>query len=259
MHRLLIDQNSFPSPPLIFLLDLMGLSHDYSLKSIVRISQQRWLQPSKERWLFEPREEHRLNYILPFLDKLGCIDSLFAKDKEYDYALILGGYHTRLQARLAHLIDEWNQGVRFRRIVFLTGERYLDPQTEAPLFKWEKGRTEAELMQHMWERNFLAHPLKNLPFTFVDTPGSKDRTGAFRRPTTKDTLLKWLSFSPKPGKCLFISSQPFIGYQHSVLATYLPSSFSLETVGAPTEKNLSLSIYLDNLTRWLYQEQARTA
>src|SRR5690349_555147 len=97
MHHLLIDENQFPTPSLIFLFDLMGVSHDYSLKSMVRMTQQRWLQPSKERWHFEPREEHRIHYILPFLSRIGCVDAIWAKEKQYDYAIVLGGYHTRIE------------------------------------------------------------------------------------------------------------------------------------------------------------------
>src|SRR5579863_2689923 len=214
MNHSLIDDNSFPIPPLIFLLDLMGIAHDYSLKSMVRITQQKWLQPCKERWHFEPREEHRIDYILPFLNKIGCIAQHNAKETQYDYALVLGGFHTRIQARLKHLEKEWERGVRFRRLAFLTGERFLDPDLEAPLFNFTAKQTEAELMLHLWEKNYAASPMRNIPFTLVDTPGRKGQNGNWQRPTTKDTILKWLSYSPKPGKCLCISSQPFISYQH---------------------------------------------
>jgi hypothetical protein len=254
MHHLLIDDNQFPSPSLIFLFDLMGITHDYSLKSMVRATQERWLQPCKERWHFGPKEEHRMTYIFPFLGKIGCVDAVCAKEQHYDYALVLGGYYTRIQARLKTLADEWEKGARFRRLVFLTGERFLDPHTEAPLFNFTAKQTETELMLHLWKKNFASHPLQQLPFTLVDTPGRKDKEGHWVRPTTKDTILKWLSFSPMPGKCLCISSQPFVGYQHSVLSTYLPKDFSFETIGAYTEKDLPLSVYLDNLARWLYQE-----
>ena len=116
--------------------------------------------------------------------------------------------------------------------------------------------TETQLMLQFWQRQ-APDALKKLPFTLIDTPGKKNKEGCFSRPTTKDTVLKWLSFSPRPGKCLFISSQPFIGYQHSVISTYLPKNFCAETVGSYREKDLPLSVYLDNLSRWLYQEQLR--
>jgi hypothetical protein len=235
----------------------MGIAHDYSLNSLVRQTQEKWLQQNKERWQFEPREEHRFHYIFPFLKSLGCIDAFYAQEKQYDYAVVLGGYYTRIQARLNHLIEEWDRGVRFRYLVFLTGERFLDIETEMPQFNLKSDdKTEAALMQHIWEAQFPHHPLKDLPFTLVDTLGRKEAKG-WRRPSTKDTLLKWLSFSPKPGSCLFVSSQPFITYQHTVIQTHLPSSFSAETVGSYTEKHLALSVYLDNLSRWLYQEKQK--
>ncbi len=153
-----------------------------------------------------------------------------------------------------HLEKEWEKGVRFRRLAFLTGERFLDPNLEAPLFNLTSKQTEAELMVHLWGKNHAASLMQNIPFTLVNTPGRKGPNGNWQRPTTKDTVLKWLSYTPKPGKCLCISSQPFIGYQHTVLQTYLPKAFSIETVGASTEKDLPLSVYLDNMARWLFQE-----
>jgi hypothetical protein len=254
MDHLLIDENHFPTPSLIFLFDLMGITHDYSLKSMVRATQQKWLQPCKECWHFDPKEEHRMGYIFPFLQKIGCVDAVYPKEQQYDYALVLGGYYTFIQSRLKTLVNEWEKGVRFRRLVFLTGERFLDPRTEAPLFNFTSKQTEAELMLHLWEKHFASSTLKGLPFTLVDTPGSKNKEGNWLRPTTMDTILKWLSYAPKPGKCLCISSQPFIGYQHSVLSTYLPKNFLIETIGDGAEKDLPLSVYLDNLARWLYQE-----
>ncbi len=253
MHHFLIDENHFPTPSLIFLFDLMGIAHDYSLKSMVRATQQKWLQPSKERWHFDPKEEHRMSYIFPFLQKIGCVDAVGAKEQHYDYALVMGGYHTRILSRLKTLVDQWEKGIRFRRLVFLTGQRFLDPQTEVPLYRFTTKQTEAELMVYLWEKNFASKMLQ-IPFTLVDTPGSEDKEGRWLRPTTKDTILKWLSYAPKPGKCLCISSQPFVGYQHAVLSTFLPKNFSFETIGAYTEKDLPLSVYLDNLARWLYQE-----
>jgi hypothetical protein len=245
----LIDKNGFPSPSLIFLLDLMRLPHDYSLKSIMRVTQQHWLQATKERWHFEPREEYRLNYLFPFLQKLGCIDAILAQEKVYDYALVLGGYYTRIKARLAHLAKEWERGVRFKQLIFLTGERFLDSVTESLLFPLGEKATETDLMRHL----FKEHPLfDKLPLTVVDTAGTRGQKG-WQRPTTKDTILKWLKSAPMPGKCLFISSQPFVKYQHSVICSALPDTFSCETVGSYTEAGLSLSVYLDNFARWLYQ------
>jgi hypothetical protein len=245
----LIDKNGFPSSSLIFLLDLMALPHDYSLSSIVRSTQRHWLQPTKERWHFQPREEYRLAYLFPFLQKLGCIEGIVAKEKEYDYALLLGGYYTRLNARFAHLAKECEKGVCFKQLVLLTGERFLDPVTELPLFPLNKGATETDLMLHILKSYPL---LEKIPLTLINTPGSSHPKG-WQRPTTKDTLIQWLKSNPIPGKCLFISNQPFIPYQQSVIQSTLPKEFSFETVGSYAEPGLALCVYLDNLARWLYQ------
>jgi hypothetical protein len=79
-----------------------------------------------------------------------------------------------------------------------------------------------------------------------------------RRATTGDTIIDWLATSPAHGDCLFISNQPYVGYQDSVMRTYIPHSFgSLETCGPQASNTTRNSDILDDLARFLYQEKIR--
>src|SRR3989338_5300137 len=90
----------------------------------------------------------------------------------------------------------------------------------------------------------------------IDTPEQITATGKLSRPTTADTIKQWLAQeSPEPGTCLCISDQPYCNYQHIVCASYLPKSFTIETVGKKASDHERISTYLDTIARTLYQYQ----
>ena len=76
-----------------------------------------------------------------------------------------------------------------------------------------------------------------------------------RRPNTADTIKLWMHANPEPGLSLIISSQPYVHYQDAVLRAYLPAEFTLEVVGKKARSVVSDGKHLDNLARWLYQEE----
>ena len=78
----------------------------------------------------------------------------------------------------------------------------------------------------------------------------------FFKASTADTFIDWLKQNPESGSCLVISNNPYIGYQDLVARTFLPSDFKIETVGSQGSGE-KVSVYLDNLARWLYQEKQR--
>jgi len=250
----IIDAHEKPREALIDLLKLLKIPFAPSLSGVIDATQVAWIQWGKERWQFEERyPEHKENAI-PLLQQLGCIDAVPASQSQYDYALVLGGYAPRVQQRIDFLADCWKKGVRFRKVVFLTGERFLDRETEQyalPL------KTETELMRFLWDVSDLPQSLKEVTLEVVNTPRQMDSKGNLKRPNTGDTILEWLKAQPAAGKCLAISNQPFVGYHDAVLRTCLPAEFSIETIGNEVDKNLQLSVFLDNLARWLYQETLR--
>ena len=91
----------------------------------------------------------------------------------------------------------------------------------------------------------------------MNTSCTQKSDGTISRANTEDTLRHWLTTDPIPGTCLAVSSQPFVGYQHSVARTVLPVNFEIETVGDISAEDEPLAVYLDTVARWLYQEKKR--
>ena len=255
-YSYLLTEDSAPTPALQQLLFFFGIPHQSTLEEIVNATQSHWIQTGKERWEFEPIEEDKRMQLLPIFKEIGLCDNVNCSSANYDYALVYGGFYSRVLKRIEQLVREYQRGVRFKRIVLLTGQRFLDPKTterELPL------NTETEMMLFIWEHTLMPETLREIPIQVVDAPRQMRADGSWVRPTTKDTLIEWLKTAPAPGHCLFISGQPLCGYQDSVARTYLPSNFNIETIGIYSDEELAISIYLDNLARWLYQEKIRRA
>ncbi len=238
----------FTSEALQELLSLLDVPHQQDAKSIVDATQMRFLQTGKERWEYAPLEEDKKTQLIPLFKQIGLWDEIRAGQQKYDSALIFGGFYTRVCQRLSFLVEEFERGVRFQQIVFLTGQRFLDRNTE------EKDlpitiNTETEMMLYAWEHLPMPQELREIPLIVIDTPRQQTK-----RPTTRDTLISWLNESIDPGHCLFVSSQPFCGYQNAVARNCLPSSAKIETIGPKNSDDLSVAVYLDNLARWLYEE-----
>jgi hypothetical protein len=152
------------------------------------------------------------------------------------------------------LVSQFNRGVRFKQVVLLTGQRLLDSKTSEKDLPFQ---TEAEMMLSVWEKFPMPEEMRKIPCLLVDAPGKCKGDGICARPNTSDTLIAWLKMNPGPGRCLFISSQPFCGYQDSLARTNIPSSFAIETIGPQASQGVSVAVYLDNLGRWLYTEANR--
>jgi hypothetical protein len=242
----LLTKDSRPTQELQELLEFLGMDSGGDLQQIVSITQQKWVQLGKERWEYEPVDEEKKPLLLPYFKNLGMVNAIDARQIHYDYALIHGALHSTVQKRIAHLVTQFNRGVRFKQVVLLTGQRLLDPKTSEKDLPFQ---TEAEMMLWVWENFDMPQELKKIPYLLIDaTAGNK------ARPNTADTLAAWLKTNPKPGSCLLVSSQPFCGYQDCVAKTILPPSFVTETIGKESAPGVTVAVYLDNLGRWLYQE-----
>ncbi len=243
----LIDNNK-PTPALTELLSLLDIPSNSTLPSLVQATQKAWYQPGKERWQFEKRYVDKKEQAWPLLIQLGCIEKVSASKMHYEYALLLGGYAPRMQERIQFLIQEWKRGVRFNQLVMLTGERPLDPEHEKGTSSLN---TETEMFLYLWSQADLPQSLRQTPLLIVNAPMTNTR------PTTLDTIKEWLKQSPAPGSCLIVSNQPFNGYFDAVFRTYMPTTFTLETIGNVADPELPFAVFLDNLARCLYQEQIR--
>lgn len=223
----------------LFFLSIIALRADLTqLETITGQKPTEWIQKG-DRWDFEDRYKDLKEKILPQLEAMGLFDEKLAQNEHYDYALVLGALQGAVETRVNHLIKEWERGVRFNEVVFLTGQRPLHKSKEAKLFHL---KTETAMMLYVWKNTEMPKEMRSIIPTIIDAPPLPSRG----RPTTESTVYAWLEHSPKPGSVLMVSNQPYVNYQHAVLSALLPS-FKIEGVGAAGGKNLSLSILMDTL------------
>lgn len=267
LHALsLKSENGELKPALKELLALFDVPKDLSDGELTLYLQQHWLQPNKERWEMDKRHEDKRDQVFPLLKELQCINTVRAQESRYDYALVLGATGKAMQRRLDFLYEEWQRGVRFDKIILLTGARDLDPKIE----NFPEGlKTETDLFLHL----YTLHPIYGLvPYEVIDAPKRILDDGTLGRPITVSTVLEWLKTDPEPGSCLAVSTQPFVGSQEAVLRCLLPCSFKVEAIGPGTEQNYPsadldlespkipypVSIYLENFAKWLKFEQEQS-
>jgi len=227
---------------LIFSFSLFASSQ---LEHITECNPQEWIQKG-DRWTFKDRFEDKREEILSVLDSMGMFEAKEATQSHYDYALVPGALHGSVKRRIDHLIKQWNQGVRFNMIVFLTGQRPLHLEKEKAFLPL---KTETAMMIYTWEQAKMPLELREVPLVVIDAPPLPLRG----RPTTESTVYVWLKHNPKPGSILMVSSQPYVGYQQAILQTLLPS-FTIEGVGAEGGSSLPTSVLLDTLGKQLSWE-----
>ena len=171
----------------------------------------------------------------------------------YDKALILGASTSRMQMRLDYLKKLWNQGVRFQEIVWLTGDRPLDARIDGLAGRCQNESEAAHIIQ---EESELPDDMRQLPITFIAVP-MKGEGPVRQRPNTADTIIAWLQTSPSPCRALFVSDQPFCGYQFATVKSVLPDIFLFDLVGPgvdPYGHPAAAAITLDSIARWIYSD-----
>jgi len=246
----ILDSNNHPTPALLALLQALNIKHDGTLPSIVAATQTAWLRPAgKERWEIDEKFADRSAQLLPLLEKFEFVQECKPTQQYYDYAIIFGAMVERVRKRVGYLIEQWNVGVRFNKVIVLTGQRPLDPIKEKMDIV---PKTETRMLEWIIEQATMPNELRTI-ITVVDTPMQQTADGLPRRPNTADTITTWLATSPTPGSCLAITTHSFTGYQDAVLHALLPQGFTIETI-APAANGVVISECLDNLARWLYVE-----
>ncbi len=274
VHDLRTCVNNYQSDsPVGTILTLFNITHNGSLQEIVEQTQKKFLRPSgKERWELEDTTFDNIEQIATALKNVGLIDVVVPSCKNYTYVIVLGGIVKTVRKRLMDLIHLWKLGIRWDNIIFLGSERPLDPTIESidklinpeGYFTFKKEwvapavmpTTESEMMQFVYDQTDLPKDVASIPMILVDTPMNIAADGTKKRPTTIDTIRRWLSLSPEPGMCLFISSQPHVGYQDAVIRSVMPAHM-VDTVGTAM-KEIKISECLDALARWLYQTLQNT-
>lgn len=222
--------------------------------SIVDATQRNWLRkPGQERWEIPELSSDEREFVLHWAAEQGLFAAWKPGSCCYDKALILGATTSRMQSRLEYLVQLWNEGVRFTEIVWLTGDRPLDSRVDDLT---DRSATESEVARLLWEEADLPEEMRALPAVFIAVP-MKLEGSSFKRPNTEDTLIAWLQATPEPCRALFVSDQPFCGYQFAVIKATLPELFLFDVVGQgadPTSHPAAAAITLDSIARWIYQE-----
>jgi hypothetical protein len=272
--RQIIDQHGHPSDALRRLLDYFSLKHNTTLKSIVQVTQQWLRKPNQERWHLPHQELDQTTPLFSLFKELGLIDEVYPMRMHYEYALVHGGIYQDFTERLLYLIQLWQDGIRVEHLILLGGERPLDNEQDPIALilnpdkkkmpvrsAWQSSQntpliTEIDMMKMVYDQLDFPQEMHGIPVTFCSTPMFTDSAGNLRRPITGDTIKTWLSTNPKPGSCLFISTQPMVGYQDAVSRTLMPTTFSIETAGVKSAET-NILMYLDTIARWLYQENQR--
>lgn len=254
---------SFSAPIQDHKIDLNALSQLASTldipqgADILSETQKRWLRKAgQERWeLTELSSEQRL-FVLNWAEAQGLFAPWKPILKTYDKALILGTTTSRMQIRLDYLKELWLQGIHFNEVVWLTGERPLDKRVDDLI---DRCSNESEAAHILWEETNLPEDMRHLPVVFVAAPIKREGT-SLKRPNTEDTIVAWLKTDPQPCSALFISDQPFCGYQFAVIKTCLPEWVQFDLVGQGVDPNshpTAAAITLDSIARWLYQSQKK--
>lgn len=243
-----LDQNA-----LLELCSALGISED----SIIEETQKQWLRKNtQERWDMQELSAEKRSFVLDWGIQNGLFCAWKPKWTNYDKALILGATTFCMKNRLAYLKHLWIEGVRFNQIVFLTGDRPLNPAIE---HMTDQCSNESEAARLIWQMADLPEEMRNLDVVWIAVP-MKMVGSTLKRPNTEDTLLAWLETNPDPCSALFVSDQPFCGYQFAIIHTTLPNSFEFDVIGPsvdPKSHPLAAAITLDTVARWMYQDAIR--
>jgi len=217
-------------------------------------TQKQWLRkPFQERWEMVELPSQERDFVLKWAKEQGMFAPWRPSCTSYDKALILGATAPRMQTRLEYLKKLWNEGIRFSEIVWLTGERALVKSVDGLLT--DRCNNESEAACVIWKEADLPKGMRALPVIFISVP----MENALQRPTTQSTLIAWLKAYPTPCTALFVSDQPFCGYQFATVKSILPYTFSFDLVGEGENPNAYpnlpvAAIVLDAIARWIYQE-----
>lgn len=229
----------------------LGIRED---ADVIAETQKRWLRgPNQERWEIAELSSEQKLFVLNWAKEQGLFTAWKPASKEYDKALILGATTSRMQMRLDYLKQLWEEGIRFKEIVWLTGDRPLDIRADGLI---DRCANESEAASIIWEEASLPQEIRSLPVVFVKVP-MKIEGASQKRPNTEDTIVAWLKTAPEPCKALFVSDQPFCGYQFAVVKAALPKTFLFDLVGQGVDPNshpAAAAITLDSIARWIYQE-----
>ncbi len=261
-----IHHNGVPTDELQKVLSLTGVKQNLCGIDLVNTTQSAWLRNKNlERYQIEQKNHPKHNELIPSFKALKMIDEVKPLSKHYDCAVVHGASLETFRMRVAYLINLYNEGIRFDKVIILTGMRLLFPTEPRsalvlarPPFIISKSwvdnsaapfETEADMAKLVWDQAEMSSEMRLLPTHIIVAP-----TNNGVRPNTRDTINYWLKQEPvQLKKVLAVSNQPYVVYQDDILRHLLPAGTILETVGSGCpSQDIESMLVLDSLARVLY-------
>lgn len=206
--QLAYGADTFVTPLLLKLLKTTEVVHDGSMESIINATQDEWVR--KE---VAPVSEETRNELLLIADHLGYVNEVAPQEKNYDYAVVLGGRANTMKGRIENLCKCWEKGVRYKQIVFIYPEVNGD---------------DAEAI---WKEMKLPEGLAKVKTQFNRVKEISRGMGRKRSPNLGDMIVDWMTHEREWGTALFFSSQPEVQHENALVSYYMPKRFECETVG----------------------------
>jgi len=291
VSKLLVDKK--PTKELISLLSQDGLYDPQdTLDALVQKTQKKWIRVvhgsgNKEyRDLVDSSEQKQAQKAaLQFAEDIDLFQAKLPFVTRYDYAVIGGSFLPGLRARIAFLVELWNQGIRFDSLYFLTGERTLRKGENEPdaveilvnekisplAFKqgWQMPEnvsyeTEYDMCRLVWDsldipQEMLQALHNKVFFIYAKCPPGQERI------SLKDGYRTWLNeIEPKPGSVLAISHPLFWISQQVTAESILGKDFVVDTCAPkPSDAYLKenetriVSFIQDTVAKTLYEASKR--
>ena len=213
---------------------LRSLEHHLGVSKLASLKR----AANQERWELTDNPDWNRALILKDLQILGFVEAVKPGKKHYQTAVLLGSTGPRMQDRIDYLVKTWVDGVRFKRIVFLTGDRDLI-EIDGP----HALKNETQLFQYLWAHTNLPKDLKKLPTLWIDAPKIGNK-----RPTTVSTIIEWRKQENLDHEdILAFSNQPFVRYQECALLNYLPEMAKVSAAGPAATPDTLIQVYIDAL------------
>jgi hypothetical protein len=260
-----LTRDNYPTPILCNVLKEISYPCPSNLGELDSLFQNNLLR-NGERWQTQPRFEEKRDRLLSHFEAAGFISERNPTYRHYDYVIILGATAGRMRKRVTHFLRILKiHKIEFGEIIFLSGERPLDPEVEPNDLWWNISdipKTESQAAEIIWSQVALEEGVSLSP-KFLSTPMIQDpETLITRRPGTSDTIRTWLSTNPKQGRVLLISNQPYCDYQLEVAKQVIREQgqwkepLEIDTVGEKESGRTSVAVLLDTLARYIHARKA---
>lgn len=263
LTTLLFDNNGRAQEPLLQILSSTKTPHDGTARSIREVTQNLWYQAGRIRAEIEERHGPLREELMPYFRQLRMVDAILPPAGQYEYCLLLGGTIVAVRKRLKFLDQLTACRAWCQKVVFLGSTRKLmdreytnlhDPKNPDCPFdarntvsKDPPPQTEGDMMRIVAKQVFGTDDDHT-----VSVCVAPDVSG--RNANTFDTVFYWhRNVAKKPGPVIALSSQPFIGFQDEVCQSVLGSEYPVTTIGYAANADTKVSVYLDNLAKWIYQ------